>query len=286
MLLAWLNVALATTVYINGVRADVLPAVTLPNVTVTVDAKGDLYISAPGYKVEVAPPTYSNGYGPPVPLQNNPQPIAAPLPPVAAASTVAPGAWWLVTEDNQSMGQIVDVVVNGTVVRRVQSGEPQLILDLAPYLHHGANTIAMNAISGTTPLGGGILNLYVGRGINVSGTIRIDPPTCVIRGAPPTRRPRRPASSRSRFLDRDPTPHRSLRRLPTAPPSRRVPLTRDPDWSFSWLCSITRTGPESAPSSSIPTSCCTIPVRCSCSRSTIWSSRSRSSRRSTSSSGS
>jgi hypothetical protein len=179
LLLGWMNVALATTVYINGVRADVLPEITLTNVTVKVDAKGDLYITAPGYKVEVAPPTsYTPGYAPTgTPIQSNPPPVASTVTnPPTATSGVPVGTWWLVTEDNQSMGQIVDVVVNGTVVRRVQSGDPQLILDLAPYLHRGANTVSMNAISGTTPLGGGILNIYVGRGSNVSGTIRIDAP--------------------------------------------------------------------------------------------------------------
>lgn len=163
--LALLGAALAGSVYINGVRADVLPEVTLTNATVRLDAQGNVWIDAPGFKVEVVPPQeYAAAAPPPAP------PKATPL--------VQEGVWWLVTEDNASGGQALDVLVNGALVRRVQSGEAQLILDLAPWLKPGANTVVVSPVGKAQPTGGA-LNLYIGRGSNLSGTIHLNNPDVV-----------------------------------------------------------------------------------------------------------
>lgn len=147
--------AFAGTVYINNIAVQTLPVVEMKNVTVRFDANGNVWIDAPNYQVrEVAPPTYVAANG--------------------AASVVPTGVWWLVTEDNGSTGNVVDVMVNGTVIRRVISGQAQLIMDIGPYLKQGTNEITMLVQPGVP--GGGLLNIYVGQGTNAQGTIRLDAP--------------------------------------------------------------------------------------------------------------
>ncbi|MDO9280422.1 MAG: hypothetical protein Q7U06_00835, partial [Pseudomonadota bacterium] len=113
----------AGSVYINGVRADLLPEVTVTNATVRFDGQGNVWIDAPGYRVQVVQP------GEPAATA---VPAASPPLSSVAAQRVGSGLWWLVTEDNASSGHTLEVVVNGTLVRRIASGEPQLILDIGP----------------------------------------------------------------------------------------------------------------------------------------------------------
>ena len=109
MLTVLLSVALAADVYLNGVAVDVLPDATLANVTVRLDPSGKVWITAPQYNVQEVPAT------------------AAPRP---SAAAVPPGRWWLVSQDDSGGGHVVDVVINGVTVRRVQSGEAQILVDV------------------------------------------------------------------------------------------------------------------------------------------------------------
>ncbi len=142
--------ALAGDVYVNGVRADDLRELAMTDVSVRFDTNGDLWIDAPGYRVEVQ----AGG--------------AAKAPP-----SVPPARYWLITDDQGSKGQIVDVIVNGTLVRKIRSGEPQLILDLQPYLRPGRNTVLLNGIP-TRGGWGGPLRVFVGSGRNDAGTVHLD----------------------------------------------------------------------------------------------------------------
>lgn len=185
MTLALVAAAFAGSVYINGVRADLLPEMTLEDVTVRIDGAGNLYIDAPGYRARVVSPPAeptSQTYTPPPRVASAVPPVAAPAPVAATPPSASPaspaaavGTWWLVTEDNDSAGHQLEVLVNGTLVRRVRSGEPQLILDLSSFLRSGTNTVTITALPSPS-LGGGVLNVYVGRGGNAGGTIRIDEP--------------------------------------------------------------------------------------------------------------
>ncbi|MDP2305325.1 MAG: hypothetical protein Q8P18_04790 [Pseudomonadota bacterium] len=157
--------ALAGSVYINGVRADLLPELTVTNATVRFDGQGNVWIDAPGYRVQVVQPAEYSSAASPVPSPA----------PSSSSERVGAGAWWLVTEDNASAGHTIEVVVNGTLVRRIASGEPQLILDIGPFLRSGSNTVVVSALAGPMP-SGGPLSVYVGRGNNLSGTIRLDNP--------------------------------------------------------------------------------------------------------------
>lgn len=188
--------ARAGEVYLNGVRAQGMPVMTMENVTVRFDAQGNIWVDAPQYQVTVV----KGGTGaPPAPAVTSPYPAPAPTPAYAPAPTpaayapapsvapppapspasvaglgIAAGKWWLVTEDNDSVGQDVEVMVNGVSVRHVRSGETQAILDLGPYLRSGSNTISMRAAPGS--YGGGALVVYVGKGSTSGGTVRLDNP--------------------------------------------------------------------------------------------------------------
>ena len=147
-----LSTALAGAVYINGVRADVLPETTLADVSVRFDSAGNVWIDAPKYRVAAIPA----------------EPAPSPRP-----NPVAAGQWWLVTDDRQSTGQAMNVLVNGVPVYRIQSGQGQVIVDLGRYLLHGANEVRIEPV-GTDVIGSGVLNVYVGHGVNEAGTVRID----------------------------------------------------------------------------------------------------------------
>ena len=156
MLTLLLSVALAADVYLNGVAVDLLPDATLANVTVRLDSAGKVWITAPQYNVQEVPANASR-----------------PAAPAAAAVAVPSGRWWLVSQDDSAGGHVVDVVINGVTVRRVQSGEAQILMDIGTYLHSGANTVRFVTPAGTHPAGG-VLTIFVGQGSSVGGTVRID----------------------------------------------------------------------------------------------------------------
>lgn len=150
--------ALAGSVYVNGVKADGLRNQEFQKVNVKIDASGNVYVDAPNYTVQVveAPPQTA----PPAPTGNS-----GPV-----------GKYWLITEDTQSTGHTLEITVNGTLARRIASGEPQVIMDLAPWLKPGENQITVTALPGPQP-GGGPLHVYVGIGSNESGTVRMTSPS-------------------------------------------------------------------------------------------------------------
>ncbi len=190
-LVVWLaGTALAGQVFVNGVRADVLPPVTLERCTVRVDPQGNIYIDAPGYKVAVtqqgdAAPVATGMYGAPAPMTvQGPPPVvgggaatsSAPVPVASAAALPVPAAtWWLVTEDARSGGQVAEVRINGVRVRTVRSGEPQLVLDVGPWLRAGDNTVEVVPQSDTAA-SGGALSVHIGKGTPGGGMLRMESP--------------------------------------------------------------------------------------------------------------
>lgn len=158
--------AQAVDVYVNGVRADGLREVELEGVDVRFAPNGDIWIEAPGYRVEVE----SDAVAEPPPASASP-----PSAPSASGEGVPPARYWLVTEDNGSKGLVIDIIVNGRAAAKVKSGQPQTILDLGPWLRPGANTVIVNALQDRTA-GGGIYYVYIGEGSNESGTLMMDRP--------------------------------------------------------------------------------------------------------------
>ena len=156
LLLALLAPAHAGAIYINGIRGDDLREKQFTDCTVRIDKDGNVWIDAPHYSIKVVEPTATDD---------------APAPP-AGGVQVAVARYWMVTEDNQSTGNVVEVFVNGVFARRIRSGDPQLILDVGPWLRPGANEIRMTALPGTP--GGGIMHVYLGEGTNNRGTVKVE----------------------------------------------------------------------------------------------------------------
>jgi hypothetical protein len=191
LLLAIASLAQAGAVYLNGVRADELPEATITNATIRVDAEGNLWIEAPGYTVTVReqgdprPPARSlPSAAVRAPQPSAPSVVSAPAPTSPVVSNPPPPApspspssgWWLVVEDAASVGHVVDVIVNGNRVYRVQSGAAQAALDLGPYVRSGSNSVVIEPRGGA-PVSG-TLRMYVGRATPVASarvpTLRLD----------------------------------------------------------------------------------------------------------------
>ncbi len=161
--LLWSPVALAVDVYVNGVQVNGLKDQVLEEVTVTFDADGDVRIDAPNVSVGRSS------------VAVVPEPEPPPLPEAAVASNVPPGRWWLVSADDRSQGVEIDVRLNGDLVRVIRSGEAQVLVDLAPYLHRGPNQVTLTARSQGRQ-GSRILTVYLGSGDNVDGVLELDSP--------------------------------------------------------------------------------------------------------------
>lgn len=160
-LLALLAPLHAGAVYVNGVIADDLRDQQFTDCKVRIDKEGNVWIDAPYYSVKVVPPKATED---------------APAPP-AGAVLVNLNRYWLVTDDHESTGSVVEVYVNGVFTRRIRSGDPQVILDVAPWLRPGDNEITITALPGTP--GGGVLNVYLGEGTNLKGTVKMDRPIVI-----------------------------------------------------------------------------------------------------------
>jgi len=164
-----LAAAWAGSIYINGVRADGITNFELDDVDVVIDSQGDIYIAAPRYTIEVISPGDSTT---PVVVDDS----ALTVEPEESKKVGLPAeTWWLVSEDNGSVGHNVDVIIGGEVAGTFQSGDEQLMLDVSPYLAHGNNVLTFTAKPGLQPTGG-VLFLYLCRGTNTAGTLQLEPP--------------------------------------------------------------------------------------------------------------
>lgn len=189
--------ASAGHVYINGVPADGVTNLEMKAVNITFDANGDIRIDAPHYDVRVsgsapqaAPPaaTPPAATPPAAPVLQGPPPTQPPPTGVSGGATgqassttlpaggafVAPGRWWLVTEDNGSTGHVIDVYVGGTLAHTVRSGDPQALVDIGVFLRRGRNLITVTSRGGT--YGGGALLVYIGPGHTVDGVLQLADP--------------------------------------------------------------------------------------------------------------
>jgi hypothetical protein len=145
--------AWAGSLYINGtlVEPRSLGNVSLQGATVRFDGQGNIYVDAPGYRVQAVG-------------------VAAPAPapaPKPAPSPVAYGRWWLVTEDRGSSGHSVEVWINGALAQTVRSGGGDQLIELSRHLKLGPNDIRIRSFS-TEPAGGS-LTLFIGPGGSEKG---------------------------------------------------------------------------------------------------------------------
>jgi hypothetical protein len=189
-MILWLaSVAFAGSVYVNGVQVDGLRNQSFQGCEVTIDAEGNIHVTAPGYHIEVvggsekkkrssapaaaAPPVAA--FEPGLDLSDGGA-VAAPSGPTTSTlrgGLVPQGAWWLLAEDLGG-GHQVAVYVNGAKVLGMSSGAGSAIRDLGGYLRPGENTVRVDATSASSASGS--LGVYVATGEDRSGAVVLASP--------------------------------------------------------------------------------------------------------------
>ncbi|MAY82103.1 MAG: hypothetical protein CL930_15155 [Deltaproteobacteria bacterium] len=164
-LLALTLSAQATTLYVNGTPVEGLRNVELKNVTVQVDENGDVFVLAPQYNVAIGDDAKDK--------KANKKDVVKPPAPTGDGE-VPSNRWWLISEDNQSTGHVIDIEINGTVIQTFKSEGKALIFDTGPYLNMGDNQIRF--ISRGKKSGGGAVFLYLGTGSVDGGRVSQDEP--------------------------------------------------------------------------------------------------------------
>lgn len=121
------SLALAKSVFLNGVNIDGVSGQKFENVTVVIDDQGNILITAKGYEVQTTSPT---------------KPGATP-----AGQGPVTRRYFLVSETNfPGMTQYeIDVFVNAVWVKRISHEDPQTVMEITRHLKKGKNSIHFTA---------------------------------------------------------------------------------------------------------------------------------------------
>jgi hypothetical protein len=160
-----LTLLVAASIFLNGVNIDGVKAQSFEKCrSVRLDEKGNVHLDCPGYQAE------SLGG-------------ALPTIPVASASLVPSRLskhYFLVTEQNDgaTAQYDVDVYVNSKWVRKVRSGDEQIVLDISRFLNPGANRLLFAATKrrGKPGTPSSFVRLIVGEGESAGAQVLIDNP--------------------------------------------------------------------------------------------------------------
>jgi hypothetical protein len=197
-------VALAGSVYLNGIKIDGVTSQRFEKATVRIDEQGNIFIEAPGYAARVmnvtppAPPAAPTPPAPtvavaptaPAPAAPTPAPTQAPAPatPVTPAPTSSGPArltqrYWLVTEQSvPGMTEFdIDLYVNSKWVRKLRNNEDQVVADITRSLLPGANTVTLIAHKAATGSRRSVspqhvFRVIIGEGNEGGGNVMIDNP--------------------------------------------------------------------------------------------------------------
>jgi len=161
-----LTLLVAASIFLNGVNIDGVKAQSFEKCrSVRLDEKGNVHLECPGYQAESL-----GGSG-------------LPTIPVAGASLVTPRLskhYFLVTEQNDgaSAQYDVDVYVNSKWVRKVRSGDEQIVLDISRFLAPGSNKLLFAATKrpGRPGTQSSFVRLLVGEGESTGSQVLIDNP--------------------------------------------------------------------------------------------------------------
>lgn len=157
----------AVDVYLNGVQITGAKDQVIDKAKVTLDKNGNVYISAPDYKVrEVGTPG------------------AGTSPPPAAPTTTAnlKNKYFIVTEVTRPgmTGYSIQVMVNNKFLKALPDTVSQHVLELNNYLNEGTNTVSFRAIrpkgkSAQSTLASDSFSVVLGEGKGkTGGTLTID----------------------------------------------------------------------------------------------------------------
>jgi hypothetical protein len=160
---------LVAATFLNGVNIDRVRGQSFEKCkSVRIDEKGNVYLECPAYHVE--------------------DPGSSSIP-VAAAGFASNGLskhYFLVTEqkDGASAQYDVDVYVNAKWLRRIKSGEEQIVVDITRYLQPGANKLLFAATKQGGRKSGGpgsFVRVVVGEGESSGAQVLIDNPLVELR---------------------------------------------------------------------------------------------------------
>jgi hypothetical protein len=130
--------AFAVDVYVNGERVTGVGNLTIQSPSsVRFDAQGNVFIDAPNYRVQAVLPA----------------PAPRPLPATSPPDVPRLGRRYFLVTDTNAPGHVqydVAVTINGQVVRRVESDEPQVILNVTEFLRPGTNAVSIAAFKDLT----------------------------------------------------------------------------------------------------------------------------------------
>ena len=124
--------AFAGSIYLNGTRIDGVTNQKFDNVTVEIDAYGNVHITAKGYAVQGAKAATDAKAGP--------QEVKGPVgqPPTRR--------YWVVTEKIPSKTQYdIDLFINGKWVRKSLDDEKHTVLEVTTHLKTGPNKLIFRA---------------------------------------------------------------------------------------------------------------------------------------------
>lgn len=154
------STALASDIYINGERVRGITNLTLDNCQVTFNARGDVYITAPGFKVL---PTPAKG---------------ALVSEELAAPTLLKNRYFLFTQTSES-GKVpyaFEVWVNGKLAKKFTSSQEQVAEEITLLLKKGKNEIEVKALyqAGAGGTAADTYSILVGRGRPNEGSLEIN----------------------------------------------------------------------------------------------------------------
>ena len=142
----------APVVTLNGVNIAGVVNQRFENVTVVIDAQGNLDIQAKGYAARVAgsaaPAAAAGNTGAPVPPV--PGPAATAPPAVASSGPAGTGLparrYFLATEQSQPDGTQydVEVFINASWIRVIKSADPQVVTEITRFLRPGSNKVTLS----------------------------------------------------------------------------------------------------------------------------------------------
>jgi hypothetical protein len=120
--LLWPVAAIAGSIYLNGVKIDGVTNQKFEKCSVTIDARGDVFIEAPGYAVQGAQTT----------------------PSTPARETPAIGQRYFLIKTESQPGQAqydIDIYINSVWFKKLRSDGEQLVLDITDKLRPGPNVL-------------------------------------------------------------------------------------------------------------------------------------------------
>lgn len=164
-LFGFTKTAAADDVYVNGrkVSGGALKNTVLDNVTVRFDAAGNVYIDAPGYRVEAD-------------AQQKSAPVGASSAPKSATPTTPGRRYWLVVNTAHTGIYKVLIAANGSPVAEIDPNRRQYVVDVTDKLQPGANRIEVTylPIPGAALTAGDVSDVMVGLGKTApDGTLTI-----------------------------------------------------------------------------------------------------------------